>query len=60
MAGKADVESPPEANHLTSPLRRAAAAAGDVGRLHLWAGAAYRRATAEPAGRILARLASGL
>ena len=34
--------------------------AGDVERLHLWAGTGYRHATAEPAGRILARLASGL
>ena len=50
----------PALHHLTSPLRRAAAAAGDVERLHLWAGTAYRHATAEPAGRILARLASGL
>ncbi len=50
----------PAIHHLTSPLRRAAAAAGDVERLHLWAGTAYRHATAEPAGRILARLASGL
>ena len=50
----------PAIHHLTSPLRRAAAAAGDIERLHLWAGTAYRHATAEPAGRILARLASGL
>lgn len=50
----------PAIHHLTSPLRRAAAAAGDVERLHLWAGTAYRQATAEPAGRILHRLASGL
>ena len=50
----------PAVHHLTSPLRRAAAAAGDIERLHLWAGTAYRHATAEPAGRILARLASRL
>jgi nitronate monooxygenase len=50
----------PAIHHLTSPLRRAAAAAGDVERLHLWAGTAYRHAAAEPAGRILHRLASGL
>jgi hypothetical protein len=31
-----------------------------VERLHLWAGTAYRHAAAEPAGRILHRLASGL
>jgi nitronate monooxygenase len=50
----------PAIHHLTSPLRRAAAKAGDMERLHLWAGAAYRHASDEPAGRILARLASGL
>ena len=50
----------PAIHHLTSPLRRAAAAAGDVERLHLWAGTGYRHATAEPAGRIIRRLASGL
>jgi nitronate monooxygenase len=49
----------PAIHNLTSPLRRAAAAAGDVERLHLWAGTAYRHATAEPAGRIIRRLASG-
>jgi NAD(P)H-dependent flavin oxidoreductase YrpB (nitropropane dioxygenase family) len=47
----------PALHHLTSPLRRAAAAAGDPERLHLWAGAGYRYATEEPAGAILARLA---
>jgi nitronate monooxygenase len=50
----------PALHHLTSPLRRAASAAGDPERLHLWAGTGYRHATEEPAGVILARLASGL
>jgi NAD(P)H-dependent flavin oxidoreductase YrpB (nitropropane dioxygenase family) len=48
----------PAVHHLTSPLRRAAAAAGDPERVNLWAGTGYRHASAEPAGRILARLAS--
>jgi len=47
----------PAVHHLTSPLRRAAAAAGDPELVHLWAGAGWRQATDEPAGQILARLA---
>jgi nitronate monooxygenase len=50
----------PALHHLTSPLRKAAAAAGDPERLHLWAGTGYRQATAEPAAAILARLAQHL
>jgi NAD(P)H-dependent flavin oxidoreductase YrpB (nitropropane dioxygenase family) len=50
----------PALHHLTSPLRRAASAAGDPERLHLWAGTGYQYATEEPAGTILTRLASGL
>jgi NAD(P)H-dependent flavin oxidoreductase YrpB (nitropropane dioxygenase family) len=50
----------PALHYLTSPMRRAAAAAGDPERLHLWAGTGYRHATAEPAAAILRRLASGL
>ncbi|MGN9781393.1 nitronate monooxygenase [Nonomuraea sp. ZG12] len=46
----------PALHHLTSPLRRAAAAAGDPERLNLWAGTGHRHATAEPAGQILRRL----
>ncbi|MFI7453070.1 nitronate monooxygenase [Nonomuraea sp. NPDC049714] len=46
----------PALHHLTSPLRRAAAAAGDPERLNLWAGTGHRHATAEPAGEILRRL----
>jgi NAD(P)H-dependent flavin oxidoreductase YrpB (nitropropane dioxygenase family) len=48
----------PALHHLTSPLRKAAAAAGDPERLHLWAGTGYRHATEEPAATILARLAN--
>lgn len=50
----------PALHHLTRPLRRAAAAAGDAERINLWAGAGYRHAAAEPTGRILARLAGPL
>ncbi|MGI8331355.1 nitronate monooxygenase [Actinomadura scrupuli] len=50
----------PALHHLTGPLRRAAAAAGDPERINLWAGAGYRYASAEPAGRILTRLTKNL
>jgi NAD(P)H-dependent flavin oxidoreductase YrpB (nitropropane dioxygenase family) len=47
----------PALNHLTGPMRRAAAAAGDPERVHLWAGTGYHHATEEPAASILTRLA---
>lgn len=50
----------PALHHLTSPLRKAAAAAGDPELVNLWAGTGYRAATAEPAADILTRLASRL
>jgi NAD(P)H-dependent flavin oxidoreductase YrpB (nitropropane dioxygenase family) len=50
----------PAVHHLTSPLRKAAAAAGDPERLHLWAGTGFRSATAEPAADILTHLARQL
>ena len=46
----------PALHHLTSPLRRAAARAGDAERVHLWAGAGYRHARAEPLAASFARL----
>lgn len=46
----------PAINHLTSPIRKAAAAAGDPEALHLWAGTGYRTARSEPTAAILARL----
>jgi NAD(P)H-dependent flavin oxidoreductase YrpB (nitropropane dioxygenase family) len=49
----------PALHHLTSPLRRAAAAAGDPELVNLWAGTGHRAATAEPAAAILTRLAAG-
>jgi NAD(P)H-dependent flavin oxidoreductase YrpB (nitropropane dioxygenase family) len=48
----------PALHHLTSPLRKAAAAAGDPERVHLWAGTGYRHAADAPADAILTRLAS--
>ena len=47
----------PAVHYLTSPLRSAAAAAGDAERVHLWAGTGWRHASAEPAAAILTRLA---
>jgi NAD(P)H-dependent flavin oxidoreductase YrpB (nitropropane dioxygenase family) len=47
----------PAIHHLTSPMRKAAAAAGDPERVHLWAGTGYRNATAEPVATVLTRLA---
>jgi nitronate monooxygenase len=49
----------PEVHFATRPLRAAAAAAGDTGRLNLWAGAGYRAATARPAAEIVALLSGG-
>jgi NAD(P)H-dependent flavin oxidoreductase YrpB (nitropropane dioxygenase family) len=46
----------PAIHHLTSPLRKAAAAAGDADQLHLWAGTGYRHVQARPAAEILAGL----
>jgi nitronate monooxygenase len=50
----------PAIHYLTSPLRKAAAAAGKPDYVHLWAGTGYRHATAEPAADILRRLATDL
>jgi nitronate monooxygenase len=50
----------PAVHYLTSPLRKAAAAAGKPDYVHLWAGTGYRHATAEPASEILRRLAAEL
>ena len=46
----------PAIHHLTSPLRKAAAAAGDPEPVNLWAGTAWRHATDEPVAVILQRL----
>lgn len=50
----------PALHHLTSGMRRAAAAAGDPERVHLWAGTGFRHATDEPAATIMTRLAARL
>jgi nitronate monooxygenase len=50
----------PALHHLTIALRRAAAAADDPDRLHLWAGTGYRHAMAEPVGQVLTRLVTSL
>ncbi len=50
----------PAVHHLTSPLRRAAAAAGDPERLHLWAGTGFRQARAELVGDTLTRFSAPL
>jgi nitronate monooxygenase len=46
----------PEINNATRPLRAAAAASGDTGRMSLWAGQGYRSAAELPAGEIIERL----
>lgn len=46
----------PALHHLTSPMRKAAAAAGDPEGINIWAGTGYRDATTEPAAIILNRL----
>jgi nitronate monooxygenase len=53
-------EGYPALHYLTSGIRKAAAAAGDPERVHLWAGTGFRQATEEPAAAILTRLAARL
>ncbi len=48
----------PALHYLTSPIRKAAAAAGDPERINLWAGTGYRHAKEEPAGSILKALSA--
>jgi nitronate monooxygenase len=55
-----DADAPsayPDVHHLTQPLRAAARERGDADGFHLWAGQAYELTRAEPAGRIVRRLA---
>ncbi|HEY1917332.1 MAG TPA: nitronate monooxygenase [Streptosporangiaceae bacterium] len=49
----------PAIHHLTSTLRKTAAAAGDPELVHLWAGTAHRQATPAPAATTLTHLAEG-
>lgn len=48
----------PEVHHLTSPLRKAAAKAGDAQGMALWAGQGHRMARALPAGELVEVLAA--
>jgi nitronate monooxygenase len=48
----------PAVHHLTSPLRRAATAAGDPELVNLWAGTGFRNALPESAEQTLTRLAT--
>src|ERR1700678_3488488 len=50
----------PAIHYLTSPLRKAAAAAGKPDYVHLWGGTGHRHASADPTWEILRRLASDL
>ncbi|OIK25612.1 nitronate monooxygenase [Streptomyces malaysiense] len=50
----------PEVGHLTSPLRKAAAKAGDAQGMALWAGQGHRLARELPAGRLVEVLAAEL
>ncbi|HET9383224.1 MAG TPA: nitronate monooxygenase [Streptomyces sp.] len=50
----------PELHHLTSPLRKAAAKAGDAQGMALWAGQGHRLARELPAGRLVEVLAAEL
>ncbi|MFH8340607.1 nitronate monooxygenase [Streptomyces sp. AM6-12] len=50
----------PEVNHLTSPLRKAAAKAGDAQGMALWAGQGHRLARELPAGQLVEVLAAEL
>jgi NAD(P)H-dependent flavin oxidoreductase YrpB (nitropropane dioxygenase family) len=55
-----DGEAPlgyPAIHYLTTALRRAAAAAGDAHRVHLWAGTGWRQAREETVAQALVRLA---
>jgi nitronate monooxygenase len=50
----------PAINHLTSPLRKAAAEAGDADRINLWAGTGHAQAREESATETLSRIGRGL
>lgn len=50
----------PALHHLTSPTRKAAAAAGDPEHVNLWAGTGYRHVREQPAARTLTDLTRDL
>jgi nitronate monooxygenase len=49
----------PEVNHMTAPIRAAAADREDPNGINLWAGTAFQEARSGPAADIVASLASG-
>jgi nitronate monooxygenase len=49
----------PEVNNATRPLRAAAAQAGDVHRMSLWAGEGFREATDRPVADVVGMLCGG-
>ncbi|MCO5310193.1 MAG: nitronate monooxygenase [Austwickia sp.] len=49
----------PVVDQITKPLRAAAAAAGDIGGVALWAGSGWRAASEEPAADVVRRLTDG-
>ncbi len=50
----------PQLHYMTSPIRRAAVAAGDPHGTNLWAGTGFREARACPAAQIVAALAAAV
>jgi nitronate monooxygenase len=50
----------PEINNATRPLRAAAARAGDVHHMSLYAGTGFNRAEGRPAAEVVEWLVSGL
>lgn len=50
----------PAVHHLTNPIRKAAAAAGDPEAVHLWAGTGFQQAATGQAGDVLRTLATAL
>jgi nitronate monooxygenase len=52
-------EGYPAIHHLTTPIRAAAAAAGDPERLNLWAGTGWRQAADGPVAGIMAGVLAG-
>jgi nitronate monooxygenase len=50
----------PQVHHLTRPVRAAAAAQGDAGALHLWAGSGWRELRPLPAAQLTALIATEL
>jgi NAD(P)H-dependent flavin oxidoreductase YrpB (nitropropane dioxygenase family) len=46
----------PALHHLTSPIRKAATARGNLEHVNLWAGTGHRNAEQRPAGQILSSL----